>query len=214
MLARSSSFSNSESGFSLVETLVATAILATSLVSLAELFVIATKSNAVAKNGGTTMILAQQKMEQLRGLTWGFDLVGLPLSDTTTDTATAPETAGGTGLLPSPANSLWANTDGYVDYINAPGQSLGGGTSVPTVYVRHNSIADNLDEQVVLGEDRYQVPVRDRSEEAARLTFSATQHDQTPLLVKWIAIKGVHPLGCAIVAGQILRCQNRNDPSA
>ena len=142
MLARSSSFSNSESGFSLVETLVATAILATSLVSLAELFVIATKSNAVAKNGGTTMILAQQKMEQLRGLTWGFDPVGLPLSDTTTDTATAPETAGGTGLLPSPANSLWTNTDGYVDYINSTGQSLGGGTSVPTgtAYVRRWSI--------------------------------------------------------------------------
>ena len=117
MLARSSSSSNSESGFSLVETLVATAILVTSLVSLAQLFVVATKSNAVAKNGGMTMILAQQKMEQLRGLTWGFDAVGLPLSDTTTDTAKAPETAGGTGLLPSPANSLWANTDGYVDFV-------------------------------------------------------------------------------------------------
>lgn len=142
MLAKSSSSSNSESGFSLVETLVATAILATSLVSLAQLFVVATQSNAVAKNGGTTMILAQQKMEQLRGLTWGFDSVGLPLSDTTTDTAKSPETAGGTGLLPSPANSLWANTDGYVDYISATGRSLGGGTSVPTgtAYIRRWSI--------------------------------------------------------------------------
>lgn len=142
MLARSSSFSNSESGFSLVETLVATAILATSLVSLAELFVVATKANAVAKNGGMTMILAQQKMEQLRGLTWGFDSVGLPLSDTTTDTARVPDTAGGTGLLPSPTNSLWANTDGYVDYITATGQSLGGGSNVPTgtAYIRRWSI--------------------------------------------------------------------------
>jgi type II secretory pathway pseudopilin PulG len=142
VLARYSCSSNSESGFSLVETLVATAILATSLVSLAQLFVVATKSNAVAKNGGMTMILAQQKMEQLRGLTWGFDVVGLPISDTTTDTAKAPETAGGTGLLPSPANSLWANTDGYVDYISATGQSLGGGTAVPTgtAYIRRWSI--------------------------------------------------------------------------
>jgi type II secretory pathway pseudopilin PulG len=142
VLARSSFFNNSESGFSLVETLVATAILVTSLVSLAELFVIATRSNAVAKNGGMTMILAQQKMEQLRGLTWGFDSIGLPLSDTTTDTAQAPESAGGTGLLPSPANSLWSNTDGYVDYVSATGQSLGGGTTVPsgTAYIRRWSI--------------------------------------------------------------------------
>jgi type II secretory pathway pseudopilin PulG len=142
VLARYSCSSNSESGFSLVETLVATAILATSLVSLAQLFVVATQSNAVAKNGGMTMILAQQKMEQLRGLTWGFDAVGLPISDTTTDTAKAPETAGGTGLLPSPANSLWGNTDGYVDYISATGRSLGGGTIVPTgtAYIRRWSI--------------------------------------------------------------------------
>jgi len=122
--------------------LVATAILATSLVSLAELFVIATRSNAVAKNGGMTMILAQQKMEQLRGLTWGFDVIGLPLSDTTTDTAQVPEGAGGTGLLPSPANSLWANTAGYVDYVGTTGRSLGGGSQVPsgTAYIRRWSI--------------------------------------------------------------------------
>jgi prepilin-type N-terminal cleavage/methylation domain-containing protein len=141
-LARSSFFSSSESGFTLVETLVASAILVASLVSLAELFVIATRSNAVAKNGGMTMILAQQKMEQLRGLTWGFDPIGLPLSDTTTDTAQVPEASGGTGLLPSPPNSLWSNTVGYVDYISATGRSLGGGSNVPTgtAYIRRWSI--------------------------------------------------------------------------
>jgi len=136
-------FSDSESGFSLVETLVATAILATALVSLAELFGIATRSNLAARNGSITMILAEQKMEQLRGLTWGFDVVGLPLSDTATDTTVSPEaTAGGTGLSPSPANALRANTTGYVDYLDIDGRSLGGGTSLPpgTVFIRRWSV--------------------------------------------------------------------------
>jgi type II secretory pathway pseudopilin PulG len=75
-----------EAGFSLVETLVATTMLALALTALAELLVISVRNNAVAKNGTFTSILASQKMEQLRGLTYGFDVLGLPISDTTTDT--------------------------------------------------------------------------------------------------------------------------------
>ena len=123
----------------MVETLIATAILGVSLVSLAELFGIAAQANATAKNGGMTMILAAQKMEQLRGLTWGFDAVGVPLTDTATDTAQVPEAAtGGTGLSPSSTNTLQASTDGYVDYLDSGGRSLGGGSAVPmnTAYIR------------------------------------------------------------------------------
>lgn len=136
-------FSKSASGFSLVETLVATALLATALVALAELFGIAARSNAIAKNGGMTMILAQQKMEQLKGLTWGFDAAGLPLSDTQTDTAQVPAVGtGGAGLSPSPAAALQANTNGYVDYLDATGKALGGGSSPPlnTAYIRRWSV--------------------------------------------------------------------------
>ena len=142
MLAKSS-FGRSQSGFSLVETIVATALLATALVALAELFGVAIRSNAIAKNGSMTMILAQQKMEQLKGLAWGYDLIGLPVSDSSTDTAQVPESAiGGRGLSPSPANALSANTDGYVDYIDAIGRSLGGGGAIPlnTAYSRRWSI--------------------------------------------------------------------------
>jgi type II secretory pathway pseudopilin PulG len=132
-----------ESGFSLVETLVASVILATALIALAELFGIAMQANATAKNGGMSMILAEQKMEQLRGLVWGFDASGLPLSDTTTDTAQVPEAAaGGTGLAPSPQNTIQASTDGYVDYVDSTGRSLGGGTVVPmnTAFIRRWSV--------------------------------------------------------------------------
>jgi hypothetical protein len=80
-----------------------------------------------------------QKMEQLRGLTYGFDTLGLPITDTTTDTSVSPEAAtGGTGLAPSPTNTIRTNTDDYVDYLNANGASLGGGTVIPdeTAYIR------------------------------------------------------------------------------
>ena len=142
-LAKYNFFRSSESGFSLVETLIASAILATALVSLAELFGIAAKANATAKEGGMTMILAEQKIEQLRGLSWGFDAAGLPLSDAATDTAKVPEAAtGGKGLSPSPNNTIQTNTDGYVDYLDSSGRSLGGGTVVPmnTAYIHRWSV--------------------------------------------------------------------------
>jgi len=134
-------FNNSDSaGFSLVEVMVAATILAVALTSLAQLFAMATRSNSIARNGTFTQILAEQKMEQLRSLTWGFDTLGLPVSDTTTDTAKSPMgVSGGTGLAPSPSNTLQTVTDGYVDYLDAQGDVLGdGGTVVPdnTAYIR------------------------------------------------------------------------------
>jgi len=124
---------NNQSGFTLIETLVATTILAIALTSLAQLFAISVQNNLVARNSSFATILAMQKMEQLRGLTYGFDTLGLPITDTSTDTSVSPEAAtGGTGLAPSPSNTLRAGTNGYVDYLNANGVSLGGGTVAPT----------------------------------------------------------------------------------
>ena len=141
-MARFSS-SRSESGFSLVEVIVATGILAVSLISLAQLFAVATQANSAARAGTFSAVLAQQKVEQLRGLTWGFDTLGLPLSDTTTNTTVYPETStAGTGLSPSPTSTLASNTNGYVDYLDAAGNLLGGGATMPsgTVYIRRWSV--------------------------------------------------------------------------
>ena len=123
--------------------LVATTILTVALSALAQLFVISTKANTSAKTTTFATVLAQQKMEQLRGLTWGFDILGLPLSDTTTDITVIPEVAaGGKGLSPSPANTLGANTTGYCDFLDKFGNSLGGGTTPPdaTTYIRRWSV--------------------------------------------------------------------------
>lgn len=132
-----------EAGFSLIEVIVATGLLATALVSLAQLFAIAQATNAAARNSTLTMVLAEQKIEQLRALQYTFDRVGLPIQDTATDLAVYPPLAtGGKGLSPHTDNTLRVNTDGYVDYLDHYGRTLGGGTVVPdnTAYIRRWSI--------------------------------------------------------------------------
>lgn len=132
-----------EGGFSLVEVLVATTVMTVGLVALAQLFAISTRSNTSAKATTFATVLAAQKMEQLRGLTWGFDTLGLPLTDATSDITVVPEKAtGGTGLSPSPTTALGQNTDGYCDFLDANGNSLGGGTTPPAgaIYIRRWSI--------------------------------------------------------------------------
>lgn len=141
MALAKSTFSD-ESGFSLAEVLVATLILITGVVGLAQLFTISTTANRTARGTTFAAVLAQQKMEQLRSLTWGYDVLGLPESDTTTDLSVSPATSGGYGLSPSPAASLQQNTPGYVDYLDQNGNWVGTGMRIATgtVYIRRWAI--------------------------------------------------------------------------
>jgi hypothetical protein len=142
--------SSNDAGFSLVETLIATGLMVTAVVALAQLFAISTQANAAGKNSTYAAVLGEQKMEQLRALNWGFDLIGLPLSDVTSNTAAfealgncaAVNTGAAVGLTPSPAGTLTTNVDGYVDYIDVNGCSLGGGANPPpdTIFIRRWSI--------------------------------------------------------------------------
>ena len=59
-----------EEGFSLLETLVASAILVVALLSLAQLLMLATMAEASAGRATFASVLAAQKMETLRALTW------------------------------------------------------------------------------------------------------------------------------------------------
>ena len=141
-MAKSES-SKRESGFSLIEVIIATGLLAGSVAALGQMFALAVADNASARTGTFSAVLAEQKIEQLRGLTWGFDPIGLPLSDFTTNTALPTQApTGGTGLTPSPSNSLRANVAGYVDYLDQFGRIIGGGSAVPprTVYIRRWSV--------------------------------------------------------------------------
>ena len=90
-----------------------------------------------------TMMLAEQKIEQLRALQYTFDRAGLPVQDTQTDLAVYPPAAtGGKGLSPHTENTLQANTNGYVDYLDHWGRTLGGGTVIPdgTAFIRRWSV--------------------------------------------------------------------------
>ena len=143
-MAKSNFSRKSEAGFSIIEVLVATGLLASALVALAQLFAIATATNAAARNSTLTMLLAEQKIEQLRGLQYTFDRAGLPVQDTTTDTAVYPPVAGGKGLAPHTQNenTLQDNYEGYVDYLDHWGRTLGGGSVIPdnTAYIRRWSV--------------------------------------------------------------------------
>jgi hypothetical protein len=141
-LAKSNSRPSNEAGFSLIETMVATILLATGLVATAQMFALATRGNIAAQRSTYTATLAQEKMEQLRGLTWGFDAVGLPVQDLSTNISVEPPANDGLGLQPSPGNALSANVLGYVDYVDRSGNTLGGGAVPPpnTSYVRRWSV--------------------------------------------------------------------------
>jgi hypothetical protein len=104
--------------------MVATGIMAAALVTLAQLFGVATRTNIGSRNTTYASVLAEQKIEELRSLTWGFDSLGLPISDTSTNTGVYPETQDGVGLTPSPLTALSEDTTGYVDYVDQFGNKM------------------------------------------------------------------------------------------
>jgi type II secretory pathway pseudopilin PulG len=131
-------------GFSLVEVLVSMGLLTAVSLGVAQLFAASARANHIARGLTSTTAMAEQKMEQIRALTWGFDAEGngLPISDTSTNLAVYPSTATGSGLNPSASDSLEENTAGFVDFLDADGTWVGTGTTVPAaaVYIRRWSI--------------------------------------------------------------------------
>jgi prepilin-type N-terminal cleavage/methylation domain-containing protein len=174
-------------GFSLVEVVVAMGILTAVSLGVAQLFALSTRANVIAKGQTSTTAMAEQKLEQLRGLTWGFDLQGqgLPLSDTSTNLAVYPPAHNGSGLNPSPVDSLEQNTAGFVDFLDGNGAWVGTGSTPPgsAVYIRRWSIQPlptNPNNTLVI-----QVLVTPVTSEAARVesAFTRTRMAGDALLV-------------------------------
>ncbi len=126
-------------GFTLVEVLVALAVLAITAAGVASLFALAIRNARAAREQTTTVVLATEKVEELLALTWGYDaLTAGSVSDFSTDLGRSPPDASGNGLAASPAGSLEVNTPGYVDYLDARGVWVGTGAAPPAaaVYLR------------------------------------------------------------------------------
>jgi type II secretory pathway pseudopilin PulG len=130
-------------GFSLLEVVVAICVLTLGVMVLAECLAMATRANRSARTTTVASVAASNKMEQLRTLVWGFDAVGFPRSDASTDLTVEPQwPTGGPGLTPAPSDSLAGNVNGYFEFVDGRGVSLGAGSSPPAtaVYVRRWSM--------------------------------------------------------------------------
>jgi prepilin-type N-terminal cleavage/methylation domain-containing protein len=136
--------SNTNSGFTLVEVVIAMGLLTAVSLGVAQLFAASTRANLAARTRTTTTAMAEQKLEQIRSLTWGFDIAGqgLPVSDTTTNLSVYPFTQNGSGLNPSPSDSLEQNSAGFFDFVDAAGNWVGTGGNIPgtAAYLRRWSI--------------------------------------------------------------------------
>jgi type II secretory pathway pseudopilin PulG len=109
----------SERGFSLLEALVATAVLATGIATLAQLAFMAMRAAERARTLSFATIVAEAKMEELRAAAAGDD-----------------------AMPHSPAGALEANTAGFCDFLDRYGSPIAGGEDPPpnTMYVRRWSV--------------------------------------------------------------------------
>jgi hypothetical protein len=121
----------SERGLALLDALVATTIVVTTLTGVAQLLIWSRRAVWSSGAESTSVVLAAQKLEQLRTLVWEVDRDGRPVSDHATNLSTDPPSNGGSGLRASPPASLDENTPGFVDYVDGWGAWAGTGTRPP-----------------------------------------------------------------------------------
>ena len=117
----------SERGTTLVETMIALAVL---LIAMSGLMSLAGLASRTTENNGhlaaRTTEDAQDKMEQLLALRYGDTT-----SDTTNVVAFPGAPSGGTGLAVGGSVNTAAPVAGYVDWLGADGTLLGGGAAAP-----------------------------------------------------------------------------------
>ena len=130
-------------GFGLLEALVSASLIIVVATGVAQLTSVIIDAMRAAGDDTTALLLAVQKMEQLRSLPWRFDASGTRrVSDLATDLTRDPPGSGGVGLATSPRGSLDHSVSGYVDYHDRRGRWVGTGTSQPagTSFVRRWSV--------------------------------------------------------------------------
>jgi len=116
---------SAESGFTLVESLIAIVILTTGLLSLAQVLTFTVMvSKTHGRDAAKATTIAQDKMEEL---------TNLDFSDTTTNvTVNAPYTSNGVGLTAGGSIPPSNPANGYVDYLDSSGTRTSSGNAVFT----------------------------------------------------------------------------------
>lgn len=95
------------SGFTLIEVLVALAVLMVAVGGLASVAMVTGRSTVDARGADVAQRAAVEKLEQLRSLSWTGDGGTVPVSDWSTDlTGAVVSPAGGRGLGVSPGDTL------------------------------------------------------------------------------------------------------------
>jgi prepilin-type N-terminal cleavage/methylation domain-containing protein len=115
-----------ESGFTLIEVLIASALVVSVIGGLAQLVAKGAGQSHAARSAGAALALAQGKLEELRAATWSYDASGAPVSDP--------------ALAESPADAVSADRDGWWDAADEFGQPVSTTDVGRTVYRRRWSI--------------------------------------------------------------------------
>ena len=129
-------------GFTLVEVLVAMAVLSSATLGGVHLMAFATRGMHVARMQGTAALAASTRLDQLRSLRFEFDQDGQRVTDVSTDLTLDLPAPGGNGLTASGPETLDRNVSGFVDYLDAAGVRVGSGVVAPptAVFVRRWSV--------------------------------------------------------------------------
>ena len=102
-------------GFTLLEVMIGLLLLTGTFLAVAQLLAVAGRASERSRAAALGAVLAAQKMEQLRALSWAYDIDGTPLN----------------GLSLSPPGALGADAAGFVDYFDDTGAPVGVGPSRP-----------------------------------------------------------------------------------
>lgn len=116
-----------ERGTTLVEALVATALLVTLLGGVAHLFISSQQQALIAERIAAATLVAQDRIQQLSAEPLSWSVHGLPLD--------AP------ALAPSPPGTLDADTTGYSEVVDRAGRAAGEEDAEGPAFVRRWAIA-------------------------------------------------------------------------
>ena len=116
-------------GFTIIEVLVAVALLTIAVLAGVRLVAMAIAATARASIQNIAVIAASERLEDLRSLAYEYDDTGLAVTDGSTDLSSAARGGGGAGL--TAGGSVDTDVSGYVDHLDRTGRWLGNSASPP-----------------------------------------------------------------------------------